>query len=144
VEPQAGRRQVQVTAQRTKLDFAHAMQWLVDEGYPEEKAQYIIAEAARLLSTSDEEGFSNTFLEAWSSGTPVISLKLDPDHIIERQELGTAPGTVERAIADIMALMDAPQQRDAIAVRARRYVAETHSEAAVAMLFERAVAGICS
>jgi DDE superfamily endonuclease len=35
VEPQAGRRQVQVTEQRTKVDFAHAMQWLVDEGSPE-------------------------------------------------------------------------------------------------------------
>src|SRR5215813_2056108 len=35
VEPQAGRRHVQVTEQRTKVDFAHAMQWLVDEGYPE-------------------------------------------------------------------------------------------------------------
>ena len=35
VEPQAGRRPVQVTKQRTKLDFAHAMQWLVDEGDPE-------------------------------------------------------------------------------------------------------------
>ena len=35
VEPQTGRRHVQVTEQRTKIDFAHAMQWLVDEGYPE-------------------------------------------------------------------------------------------------------------
>jgi hypothetical protein len=35
VEPHAGRRQVQVTEQRTKLDFAHAMRWLVDEGSPE-------------------------------------------------------------------------------------------------------------
>ena len=35
VEPQAGWRHVQVTEQRTKLDFAQAMQWLVDEGYPE-------------------------------------------------------------------------------------------------------------
>ena len=35
VEPQAGRRHVQVTAQRTKVDFAHAMQWLVDAGYPD-------------------------------------------------------------------------------------------------------------
>jgi hypothetical protein len=26
---------VQVTEQRTKVDFAYAMQWLVDEGYPE-------------------------------------------------------------------------------------------------------------
>lgn len=35
VEPQAGRRHVHVTEQRTKVDFAHEMQWLVDEGYPE-------------------------------------------------------------------------------------------------------------
>jgi DDE superfamily endonuclease len=35
VEPQAGWRHVQVTEQRTKLAFAYAMQWLVDEGYPE-------------------------------------------------------------------------------------------------------------
>jgi DDE superfamily endonuclease len=35
VEPQAGRRYVHVTEQRTKVDFAHEMQWLVDEGYPE-------------------------------------------------------------------------------------------------------------
>ena len=35
VEPQAGRRHVHVTEQRTKLDFAYEMQWLVDEGDPE-------------------------------------------------------------------------------------------------------------
>jgi hypothetical protein len=35
VEPQAGRRHVHVTEPRTKVDFAHAMQWLVDIGYPE-------------------------------------------------------------------------------------------------------------
>jgi len=35
VEPQAGWRHVNVTEQRTKRDFAHQMQWLVDERYPE-------------------------------------------------------------------------------------------------------------
>jgi hypothetical protein len=35
VEPQTGRRRVHVTEQRTKVDFAHEMQWLVDEGSPE-------------------------------------------------------------------------------------------------------------
>jgi hypothetical protein len=34
-EPQAGWRPSAVTAQRTKVDFAHQMQWLVDERYPE-------------------------------------------------------------------------------------------------------------
>jgi glycosyltransferase involved in cell wall biosynthesis len=106
-----------------------------------QKAQQIIADAAMLLSTSDAEGFPNTFLEAWSSGTPVISLKIDPNRIIERQELGTIPGNVKRATADIMALMNSPQRRDEMAVRARRYVAEAHSEAAVATVFESAITG---
>ena len=35
VEPQAGWRHVRVTEHRTALDFAYAMRWLVDEGYPE-------------------------------------------------------------------------------------------------------------
>jgi glycosyltransferase involved in cell wall biosynthesis len=107
-----------------------------------QKTQQIIADAAMLLSTSDAEGFPNTFLEAWSSGTPVISLNIDPDHLIERQELGTVPGNVERATADILALMDSPQRRDEIAVRARRYVAEAHSEAAVTAVFEGALTGL--
>ena len=35
VEPQAGWRHVAVTEQRTKVDFAHQMKWLVDEAYPQ-------------------------------------------------------------------------------------------------------------
>ena len=42
VEPQAGWRHVAVTAQRTKIDFAHQMKWLVDERYPD-------AEVVRLV-----------------------------------------------------------------------------------------------
>jgi hypothetical protein len=41
-EPQVGWRHVEVTTQRTKLDFAHPMQWLVDVAYPE-------AEVVRLV-----------------------------------------------------------------------------------------------
>ena len=42
VEPQAGRRQVQVTVQRTKRDCAHAMQWRVDDGYPEATVMRVV------------------------------------------------------------------------------------------------------
>jgi len=34
-EPQAGWRHIEVTQQRTMQEFAHQMQWLVDERYPE-------------------------------------------------------------------------------------------------------------
>jgi len=106
-----------------------------------ERAQHIIANAAVLLSTSDAEGFPNTFLEAWSSGTPVVSLTIDPDGIIEQHRLGTVAGTVDRAAEDIIGLVRSPRRRDDIAARGYRYVAVAHSEAAVAEIVERAVAG---
>ncbi len=107
-----------------------------------EKTLQIIAEAAVLLSTSDEEGFPSVFLEAWASGTPVASMKIDPNQVIQRLGLGVVSGSVERAIADIKALMDSPERRDEIAVRARQYVAKTHSEAAAAKIFETAIRGL--
>ena len=106
------------------------------------EALQVIADAAVLLSTSDEEGFPNTFLEAWSSGTPVVSLKIDPDRQIERLGLGVVSKSTAGAIADIHALMHAPERRDEIGLRARQHVAEAHSEAAVIAAFERAISGI--
>jgi hypothetical protein len=42
-EPQAGWRQMTVTEHRTKVDFAHQMQWLVEERYPEaEKIRVVL------------------------------------------------------------------------------------------------------
>ena len=109
-----------------------------------EEAMQVIADAAMLLSTSDEEGFPNTFTQAWSVGTPVVSLKIDPDHIIERVGLGMVSGSIDRAIADINALMDSSQRREEIAVRAQQHIAEAHSEAAVTAVFERALRGLHS
>lgn len=105
-----------------------------------DKSVQLIANASLLLSTSDEEGFPNTFLEAWSSGTPVVSVKIDPDQIIRRAKLGVVSNSVEQTLDDINVLLRSPQRRDDIAARARSYVADNHSEEAVLKTFEHALA----
>ncbi len=70
---------------------------------PARKSPANYRRAAVLLCTSDVEGFPNTFIQAWSNGTPVVSLKIDPDRIIERMGLGALSVNADRAITDITA-----------------------------------------
>lgn len=50
--------------------------------------------ASIVCSTSSQEGFPNVFVEAWSTGIPVLST-LDPDKIIARSGAGWVAETVE-------------------------------------------------
>jgi glycosyltransferase involved in cell wall biosynthesis len=106
-----------------------------------DQAMEAIANAALLLCTSDEEGFPNTFMQAWGSGTPVVTLTVDPEHIIEKKGLGKVSKNVDFAIADINALIASPERREEIALRARRYISENHAQHAVVEIFTAALDG---
>jgi glycosyltransferase involved in cell wall biosynthesis len=106
---------------------------------PPVRAQEIIANARVLLCTSDQEGFPNTFLEAWSAGTPVISLMIDPGGVIRTKGLGFVSGTMEQAVSNIYRIADSRETFDAISMRARRYIEECHSDAAVIRAFNKAL-----
>ena len=57
-----------------------------------------------LCSTSEFEGFPNTFLEAWAQGVPVVST-FDPDGLIERRGLGRAVAKAEDLAAALRDLL---------------------------------------
>lgn len=86
----------------------------------------VLAGAQALVHTCDPEGFGNNFIQAWQQGTPTLSLRFDPGGIIEHEALGAVPGTIEGLEHALRALLAEPQQRDAIARRARRYAREHH------------------
>lgn len=49
----------------------------------------LLVESKFLLNTSRFEGFSNTFLEAMITGTPILTTRnVDPDGLVEKNQLG--------------------------------------------------------
>ena len=82
-----------------------------------------IAYSKALISTSPMEGFPNIFIEAWAQGIPVISLRVDPGSIIEREKLGEfAHGDLERLLQSI----NNYKYSDEFAERAKYYVVNNH------------------
>ena len=92
-----------------------------------------------LLSTSDGEGFPNTFLQSWASGTPVVSLMIDPDSVIERVGLGVVSGRIEDIGKDISVLMESANLLEEMAKRTRKYIIAHHSEQVVVTLLNHAL-----
>ncbi|MBE0555864.1 MAG: glycosyltransferase family 4 protein, partial [Proteobacteria bacterium] len=81
--------------------------------------------AACLCSTSDVEGFPNTFLEAWSYGLPVVST-IDPDGLILGKGLGAVARTAPELAAALRGIATSPERWADMSGRARAYFLETH------------------
>lgn len=86
------------------------------------------AQASALLCTSTTEGFPNTFLQAWSHGTPVVST-VDPDRVIEREGVGIACQDIEQIVAALERICG--PEGAAMGARCREYLHRVHSVPAV-------------
>ena len=86
-----------------------------------------LSKAYVLLNTSHFEGFSNTFLEAFAAGTPVVTRKdIDPDQLIQRNNLGKVVSVYDHSAQAIEDLIIDPAY-DEIADGCRNYLLKNHN-----------------
>ncbi|UCC38811.1 MAG: glycosyltransferase family 4 protein [Candidatus Aminicenantes bacterium] len=89
-----------------------------------EKLFGLLERAKLIINTSDYEGFSNTFIEAWMHGVPVVSLKADPDDLIKTCELGRVSTEMEKLIKDVEELMEDEYSWKIISERVKKFSRE--------------------
>lgn len=80
-----------------------------------------------LINTSDYEGFSNTFVQAWMREVVVLSLNSDPDNILTEQEIGFRCESIENMVSIISMLCSDKVQLEYMGKKSRSYAKNNHS-----------------
>lgn len=100
-------------------------------------AAALYGRARVFVNTSDVEGFPNTYLQAWASGTPVVAL-FDPDGVIAREGLGIAVRTPDEMVEAIRHLSCDEAAWSAARARCLAFIERRYSEALVLQPYLRA------
>lgn len=107
--------------------------------------QYRIAdyvERARVLvSTSEIEGFPNTYLQAWSRGTPVVAF-IDPQQLIGRHRLGVVVSDAQELRAAVAKLAGDADEWRAASARSRCYIDGRSDEQQTVSAYTEALSGL--
>jgi glycosyltransferase involved in cell wall biosynthesis len=144
--PEARFRMIVVATERTSKDLEELRLAAAEPGnvefldpLPRDALARVIASSVAVVNTSVLEGMPNVFLEAWSNGTPVLTLQFDPDGVVGRNGLGiSAQGSWDRFVEGARELW-AARNGERNAKRLREYVEQTHSPEAVAAQWEEVI-----
>lgn len=93
------------------------------------------------LNTSTDEGFPNTFLEAWSHETPVVSLAVDPSGVLTDNGIGLcANNSMDELVNAVSTLISDGETRARLGRRSLEYFRDNHGIERVADQYERVFA----
>ena len=115
------RSQIEETKAKTKIfDYLGAQTF--------EESNELISRASVFVNTSaGDEGFPNTFIQAWLREVPTITLDFDPDGIIAENQLGYHSGTLHQLAIDIEHLVKNSVERRTMGERARDFAVSRFS-----------------
>lgn len=100
-----------------------------------ERMSSVYENASLFCSTSQYEGFPNTFLEAWSRGLPIVST-VDPDNLISSRNLGVAVADASELVEAIRRLSANPEEWKRLSENVRQYYLENHALESAMSRFE--------
>jgi glycosyltransferase involved in cell wall biosynthesis len=86
------------------------------------------SKARIFINTSKEEGFPNTFIQAFKNRTPILSMNVNPDSMLEKYDVGRyADGNFEQLKTDLVSLLTDRQLWQRLVDNACRYVERNHN-----------------
>jgi glycosyltransferase involved in cell wall biosynthesis len=95
-------------------------------GVPFGQVESFFQRAKVFVNTSYSEGFPNTFIQAGKCGTPILSLKVNPDGFLDKYGCGLCADDDWRLFVDMLKQMLDIVRAGEYAANSRRYVLENH------------------
>lgn len=101
-------------------------------GFIDDKTKKSLFENAFLfINTSEREGFSNTYVESFVYGIPILTLKINPDQVLSTYNIGIECGDISSMVKEINNLSNDVDKYFQMRQNCLEYVNKKHSSKSV-------------